>query len=178
MTCIRGFIGHHCPNCPFPRGFCNTGIKNPLIIPCQQPFHCIIGFIATINRCRNHLTIRFTFLRWCKPWRHLDRGVGAGLGQAGGVQHRARNPAHQRELAQVLQCRGGKTSMDGKGRCPGNIFVKRLRPAVKYRKDYLKACGIKPHWWLPDGSSRRVSCRDRRATGSSACLKSRVDYGV
>ena len=44
-----------------------------------------------------------------------------------------------REFTQVLQDRGVKISMDGKGRYQGNIFVERLWPTVKYEEVYLKA---------------------------------------
>ena len=44
-----------------------------------------------------------------------------------------------REFTQVLQDRGVKISMDGKGRYADNIFVERLWPTVKYEEVYLKA---------------------------------------
>ena len=44
-----------------------------------------------------------------------------------------------REFTQVLQDRGVKISMDGKGRYQGNIFVERLWRTVKYEEVYLKA---------------------------------------
>ena len=44
-----------------------------------------------------------------------------------------------RELTQVLQDRGAKISMDGKGRYANNIFVERLWRTVKYEEAYLKA---------------------------------------
>ena len=43
------------------------------------------------------------------------------------------------EFTQVLQNRGVKISMDGKGRYQDNIFVKRLWRTVKYEEVYLKA---------------------------------------
>ena len=43
------------------------------------------------------------------------------------------------EFTQVLQDRGVKISMDGKGRYAGNIFVERLWRTVKYEEVYLKA---------------------------------------
>ena len=44
-----------------------------------------------------------------------------------------------REFTQVLQDRGVKISMDGKGRYADNIFVERLWRTVKYEEVYLKA---------------------------------------
>ena len=44
-----------------------------------------------------------------------------------------------REFTQVLQDRGVRTSMDGKGRYQDNIFVERLWRTVKYEEVYLKA---------------------------------------
>ena len=44
-----------------------------------------------------------------------------------------------REFTQVLQDRGVKISMDGKGRYQDNIFVERLWRAVKYEEVHLKA---------------------------------------
>ena len=46
-----------------------------------------------------------------------------------------------REFTQVLQDRGVKISMDGKGRYADNIFVERLWRTVKYEEVYLKAYG-------------------------------------
>ena len=43
------------------------------------------------------------------------------------------------EFTQVLQDRGVKISMDGKGRYQDNIFVERLWRTVKYEEVYLKA---------------------------------------
>ena len=43
------------------------------------------------------------------------------------------------EFTQVLQDRGVRISMDGKGRYSDNIFVERLRRTVKYEEVYLKA---------------------------------------
>ena len=43
-----------------------------------------------------------------------------------------------REFTQVLQDRGVKISMDGKGRYQGNIFVERLWRPVRYEEVYLK----------------------------------------
>ena len=43
------------------------------------------------------------------------------------------------EFTQVLQDRGVKISMDGKGRYSDNIFVERLWRTVKYEEVYLKA---------------------------------------
>ena len=43
------------------------------------------------------------------------------------------------EFIQVLQDRGVKISMDGKGRYSDNIFVERLWRTVKYEEVYLKA---------------------------------------
>ena len=43
------------------------------------------------------------------------------------------------EFTQVLQDRGVKISMDGKGRYADNIFVERLWHTVKYEEVYLKA---------------------------------------
>ncbi len=43
------------------------------------------------------------------------------------------------EFTQVLQDRGVKISMDGKGRYADNIFVERLWRMVKYQEVYLKA---------------------------------------
>ena len=43
------------------------------------------------------------------------------------------------EFTQVLQDRGVKISMDGKGRYGDNIFVERLWRTVKYEEVYLKA---------------------------------------
>ena len=65
-----------------------------------------------------------------------------------------------REFTQVLQDRGVKISMDGKGRYQDNIFVERLWRTVKYEEVYLKAyvnalvlqrqfregCGVMPAW--------------------------------
>ena len=45
-----------------------------------------------------------------------------------------------REFTQVLQDRGVKISMDGKGSYQDNIFVERLWRTVKYEEVYLKAC--------------------------------------
>ena len=44
-----------------------------------------------------------------------------------------------REFTQVLQDRGVKISMDGKGRYQDNIFVELLWRTVKYEEVYLKA---------------------------------------
>ena len=44
-----------------------------------------------------------------------------------------------REFTQVLQDRGVKISMDGKGRYADNIFVERLWRTVKYEEVHLKA---------------------------------------
>ena len=44
-----------------------------------------------------------------------------------------------REFTQVLQDRGVKISMDGKGRYSDNSFVERLWRTVKYEEVYLKA---------------------------------------
>ena len=44
-----------------------------------------------------------------------------------------------REFTHVLQDRGMKFSMDGKGRYADNIFVERLWRTVKYEEVYLKA---------------------------------------
>ena len=44
-----------------------------------------------------------------------------------------------REFTQVLQDRGVKISMDGKGRYADNIFAERLWRTVKYEEVYLKA---------------------------------------
>ena len=43
------------------------------------------------------------------------------------------------EFTQVLQDRGVRISMDGKGRCSDNIFVEHLWRTVKYEEVYLKA---------------------------------------
>ena len=43
------------------------------------------------------------------------------------------------EFTQILQDRGVKISMDGKGRYSDNIFVERLWRTVKYEEVYLKA---------------------------------------
>ena len=43
------------------------------------------------------------------------------------------------EFTQVLQDRGVKISIDGKGRYADNIFVERLWRTVKYEEVYLKA---------------------------------------
>ena len=43
------------------------------------------------------------------------------------------------EFTQILQDRGVKISMDGKGRYQDNIFVERLWRTVKYEEVYLKA---------------------------------------
>ena len=43
------------------------------------------------------------------------------------------------EFTQVLQDRGVRISMDGKGRYQDNIFVERLWRTVKYEEVYLKA---------------------------------------
>ena len=43
------------------------------------------------------------------------------------------------EFTQVLQERGVRISMDGKGRYQDNIFVERLWRTVKYEEVYLKA---------------------------------------
>ncbi len=51
---------------------------------------------------------------------------------------RPREPVRQ-EFTQVLQDRGVKISMDGKGRYADNIFVERLWRTVKYEEVYLKA---------------------------------------
>ena len=44
-----------------------------------------------------------------------------------------------REFIRVLEDRGAKISMDGKGRYADNIFVERLWRTVKYEEVYLKA---------------------------------------
>ena len=44
-----------------------------------------------------------------------------------------------REFTQILQDRGVKISMDGRGRYQDNIFVERLWRTVKYEEVYLKA---------------------------------------
>ena len=44
-----------------------------------------------------------------------------------------------REFTAVLQERGVRVSMDGKGRYADNIFVERLWRTVKYEEVYLKA---------------------------------------
>ena len=46
-----------------------------------------------------------------------------------------------RQFTQVLEGRGVKISMDGKGRYADNIFVERLWRTVKYEEVYLKAYG-------------------------------------
>ena len=46
-----------------------------------------------------------------------------------------------REFIRVLEGRGVKISMDGKGRYSDNIFVERLWRTVKYEEVYLKAYG-------------------------------------
>ena len=70
----------------------------------------------------------------------LTRPGGVGSGQAGCVQHRP-EPAPSKdggsqftsqEFTQVLQERGVKISMDGKGRYTDNIFLERLWRTVKY----------------------------------------------
>ena len=81
--------------------------------------------------------------------RLLRRGAGGGSGQgtARGVQHRPKPPPAKAgggqftslEFAPVLQDRGVKISMDGKGRYQDNIFVERLWRTVKYEEVYLKA---------------------------------------
>ena len=43
------------------------------------------------------------------------------------------------EFTQILQGRGVRISMDGRGRYSDNIFVERLWRTVKYEEVYLKA---------------------------------------
>ena len=60
------------------------------------------------------------------------------------------------EFTQVLQDRGVKISMDGKGRYADNIFVERLWRTVKYEEVYLKACasaGEAGNWEPTSGST-------------------------
>ena len=62
------------------------------------------------------------------------------------------------EFTQVLQDRGVKISMDGKGRYQDNIFVERLWRTVKYEEVYLKAYASargRPggNWELTSGST-------------------------
>ena len=56
------------------------------------------------------------------------------------------------EFTQVLQDRGVKISMDGKGRYKDNIFVERLWRTVKYEEVYLKAYAsvLEAKWGLED----------------------------
>ena len=57
-----------------------------------------------------------------------------------------------REFTQVLQDRGVKISMDGKGRYADNIFVERLWRTVKYEEVYLKAhvSASEARWGMED----------------------------
>ena len=61
------------------------------------------------------------------------------------------------EFTQVLQDRGVKISMDGKGRYADNIFVERLWRTVKYEEVYLKAYAsageARRDWELTSGST-------------------------
>ena len=62
------------------------------------------------------------------------------------------------EFTQVLQDRGVKISMDGKGRYADNIFVERLWRTVKYEEVYLKSLrqrggGPGENWELTSGST-------------------------
>ena len=56
------------------------------------------------------------------------------------------------EFTQVLQDRGVRISMDGKGRYSDNIFVERLWRTVKYEEVYLKAHAsvLEAQWGLED----------------------------
>ena len=68
--------------------------------------------------------------------RLLRRGSdgGAGPGKAGGVHTDQGSQFTSQEFTQVLQDRGVKISMDGKGRYADNIFVERLWRTVKYEE--------------------------------------------
>ena len=62
------------------------------------------------------------------------------------------------EFTQVLQDRGVRISMDGKGRYSDNIFVERLWRTVKYEEVYLKAYasvlgGSRGGWKTTSGST-------------------------
>ena len=50
------------------------------------------------------------------------------------------------EFIQILQDRGVKISMDGRGRYQDNIFVERLWRTVKYEEVYLKV-SMAPRYW-------------------------------
>ena len=63
----------------------------------------------------------------------LDRGMPEVFNTDQGSQFTSQ------EFTQVLQDRGVKISMDGKGRYVDNIFVERLWRTVKYEEVYLKA---------------------------------------
>ena len=56
------------------------------------------------------------------------------------------------EFTQVLQDRGVRISMDGKGRYQDNIFVERLWRTVKYEEVYLRAYAsiLEARWGLED----------------------------
>ncbi len=83
------------------------------------------------------------------------------------------------EFTQVLQDRGVRISMDGKGRYQDNIFVERLWRTVKYEEVYLKAYasvpeaqkgledyfrfynGLRPHQAWATGPRPRSSTKSR-----------------
>ena len=67
----------------------------------------------------------------------LEEGLGPET--AGGVNTDQGSQFTSLEFTQVLQERGVKISMDGKGRYQDNIFVERLWRTVKYEEVYLKA---------------------------------------
>ena len=73
--------------------------------------------------------------------RLLRRGAGGGprSGQPEVFNTAQGSQFTSWEFTQVLQARGVRISMDGKGRYQDNIFVERLWRTVKYEEVYLKA---------------------------------------
>ena len=69
------------------------------------------------------------------------------------------------EFTRILQDRGVRISMDGKGRYSGNIFVKRLWRTVQYEEVYLKASASDLEAQLGLEDYLRVLQRDQAASG-------------
>ena len=69
----------------------------------------------------------------------LNEALGLGQGTPDVFNTDQGSQFTSREFTQVLQDRGVKISMDGRGRYQDNIFVERLWRTVKYEEVYLKA---------------------------------------
>ena len=73
------------------------------------------------------------------------------------------------EFTQVLQDRGVKISMDGKGRYSDNIFLERLWRTVKYEEVYLKSLRQGPR--CPEGTGRLLTVLQRPEAPSGPGLQ-------